>query len=883
MARLASRGLQPARSELNSRGLPLTSRAPLLTSHGLSLASHGVYPRGTPQRKPTTNRTLHLGTSTHRMRRCPIPCLVPSRSRGAARGGGFLLPARALHPLLSQGWGILSSGFFARTVLSSLLLIAALLHSSTTTLHAEPLPNTAPLTTTGDLAMDMVAGIDKYLTRQIDASMTSREHHWHRDFSSIEAYLKSVEPNRADLARIIGAVDSRQAPSGIRLLATTTQPAQIAASGSYTVERVCWPVLDGVDGEGLLLQPEGKPVARVIALPDADWTPEMLVLTSGVDPACQLARRLAENGCQVLIPILIDRGSRLSGNPAIRMTNMPHREFIYRMAFEMGRHIIGYEVQKVLAAVDWLSTDAAGARRPIGVIGYGEGGLLAFYSAALETRIDAACISGYFQSREQIWAEPVYRNVWSLLREFGDAEIASLIAPRPLIIEAGRGPELTTPAPDPYKNVQAASGRLISPPRKSVVNEVERAKPFYDKLGAADKLKLITPDDPKAGPGTEAALQAFLVALGQETPLKPLGRGPDLVPGAKLCPYPRFDRQFRQLVDYTQRLVRESGNRRRHFWSKADSSSVEKWQKSCEYYRNYLWNEVIGRCPPPGESINPRSRRIMTTDKWTGYEVVLDVLPDVIAYGILLLPNDLKPGERRPVVVCQHGLEGTPRLAVDRTIKSPYNAFGADLADRGFVVYAPQNPYIGGNAFRVLQRKANPLKLSLFSFITVQHQQMLRWLATQPFVDPQRIAFYGLSYGGKTAVRVPALLPEYCLSICSGDFNEWIVKITSTDLPVSYMFTHEYEIVEFDMGNTFNYGELVGLIAPRPFMVERGHRDQVGIDEWVSFEYAKVRRLYADLGVPDRTTIEYFQGVHEIHAQGTFEFLHQHLNWPKPQ
>jgi hypothetical protein len=71
------------------------------------------------------------------------------------------------------------------------------------------------------------------------------------------------------------------------------------------------------------------------------------------------------------------------------------------------------------------------------------------------------------------------------------------------------------------------------------------------------------------------------------------------------------------------------------------------------------------------------------------------------------------------------------------------------------------------------------------------------------------------------------------------------------------------------------------LIAPRPFMVERAHRDPVGIDEWVSYEYAKVRRLYAFLEIPERTEIEYFNGVHQINGVGTFEFLHRFLNWPK--
>ena len=72
------------------------------------------------------------------------------------------------------------------------------------------------------------------------------------------------------------------------------------------------------------------------------------------------------------------------------------------------------------------------------------------------------------------------------------------------------------------------------------------------------------------------------------------------------------------------------------------------------------------------------------------------------------------------------------------------------------------------------------------------------------------------------------------------------------------MFTGEYEIMEFDLGNTFNYGELAWLILPRPFMVERGHHDGVGIDEWAAYEYARVRRKYVALGVGERTEIEYF-------------------------
>src|SRR5213078_2412422 len=123
-------------------------------------------------------------------------------------------------------------------------------------------------------------------------------------------------------------------------------------------------------------------------------------LSPGLAPERQFARRLAENGCEVLIPVLIDRQDTWSGNARLqRFTNQPHREWIYRQAFELGRHLIGYEVQKVLAAVDCFQGEGGGQN--IGVAGYGEGGLIALYAAALDMRINALLCSGYFDSRQR--------------------------------------------------------------------------------------------------------------------------------------------------------------------------------------------------------------------------------------------------------------------------------------------------------------------------------------------------------------------------------------------------------------------------------------------------------------------------------------------------
>ena len=766
------------------------------------------------------------------------------------------------------------------------MLVIRLLLSATmilTVAAQDILPGTRALTMEGDLAAQMVDGVNKWLIRETNAVRERRSSYWQRDYSSYAGYEKSISPNRDHLRRIIGATDPRVASPQMMLEASTSSDSVAGRGAGYRVHSVRWPVFEDVFAEGLLLVPDRPPRARIVAIPDADWSPEMLVgLQLGVDAGAQFARRLAESGCLVLVPTLIDRKDTWSGIPGVRMTNQPHREWIYRMAYETGRHIIGYEVQAVLAAVDWFAQEQSQSSAPTAVAGYGEGGVIALYSAAVDTRISAALVSGYFQPREQVWSEPIYRDVWSLVREFGDAEIASLIAPRTLVVEAARAPEINgPPATRDDRRGATPNGVIRTPAIDAVRAEAERARSFFANLNSRH-FELVESDAGQGLPGSDKALTLLLRHMGVDKPLSSSGRAPEnLRPGYDITA--RQKRQFDAWVAHTQKLVRQSPKRRQEFWNRVDTSSVARWNETSQFYRDYIWNEVIGRMPDPSLPANARSRLIFDEPAYRGYEVVLDVWPDVFAEGILLVPKNIRPGERRPVIVCQHGLEGRPSDVADpRTDNAYYHRFAVRLAQEGFVTFAPQNPYIGQDRFRIIQRRAHPLKLALFSFILGQHQRILEWLSAQPFVDAGRIGFYGLSYGGKTAVRIPPLLPQYALSICSADFNEWVWKTTSVDSKYSYLLTNEYDMIEFDFANVVNYSDLANLMAPRPFMVERGHDDGVAPDEWVSYEFARTRRFYdMDLKLPGRTEIEFFNGPHTINGDGTFKFLRRHLKWPE--
>ncbi|MEQ6118693.1 hypothetical protein [Reichenbachiella sp. MALMAid0571] len=695
------------------------------------------------------------------------------------------------------------------------------------------LPKTQSLTWQGDIASMLIDSCDAFLLNEIKQSINLRKKYWNRDFSSPETYEKSIEKNRSSFAEIIGIREKRIPFNSPDILD------KVAENSIYRVNVVRWPVFGQVYSEGLLVSPiKANTSEAVIVIPDADQTPEEIMGISGNLPLeMQRARLLAEQGLTVLIPAIINRETAHK--------KISNREFLYRSAFELGRHLIGYEVQKILAGVDWFTTLGI---ENIMVSGWGEGGLLAFYAGAIDIRIDETVVAGYFASRQNVWQEPAYRNIFGLLEQFGDAEIASMIVPRKLTIPIDNdAPTIVIPS-----GTESKPGRLVPPETKEVENEINRL--YKLTSGLAWKVSRQKTQKPK----------------GIKTTIFQL-------PDANA----RHIRLMNELDKHNQWLLTEGTYIRKAFMSDINTESLEAFEKSIKPYKTYFAEEIIGKFDHTLLPPNARTRKLdVGNDEVTAYEVVLDVFENIFAYGILVIPNDIKSGEKRPVVVCQHGLEGRPQSTIGQQDYHYYKAFTTTLAEKGYITFAPQNIYIFGDRFRMLQFKSNAIKKTLFSIMVPQHQQITNWLGSLGMVDKDRIAFYGLSYGGKSAMRIPPLVDNYCLSICSADFNEWVWKNASTRSPYSYAFMSEYEIFEWNLGGTFNYAEMATLIAPRPFMVERGHFDGVAPDETVAYEYAKVRYLYnALLKIGDRTEIEFFDGPHSINGKGTYEFLDKHLKF----
>lgn len=630
---------------------------------------------------------------------------------------------------------------------------------------AQPLPGTAPLEDPSDPAAELVAGIGRYLQRLRP---------W---------YAERRDPDPRHLRRLLGVVDPRVEPAVMQPVGTTGRSPVLAATDSFEVFAVRWPVLDGVHGEGLYLRQSSTPRHLVIFLPGPDRLPEQ----------CPEMSEFAAAGADVLVPALLRRFAPPPPAPGGWAKHLGEREWIRRMGFPVGRHPLGFEVQKVIAAVEWWKQRHREA--PVFVAGESDGAWVAQFAAILEPRIARVdVIDGGIESVHPS-GQPLDRIVFALARHFGDEDLRALLR-----------------------------SRLAAVPR----------------LPAAP-LRLDPPD-------AEA----------------------------------RAARQVREIGDFLQRLARRSRHVRDRLWSSIRGRDAEQWRRAAAPLERRIREDVIGELPAEACPPQPRTRLLTETPDYRAWDVRLEVRPEFPARGELLLPSRIAPGARLPLIVLQHGLQGRPRdlyaQPQDSRAFATYRNYAETLVREGFAVYLPQNPYTGG--FRWLVRLAHPLGLTLFSFIREQYRITLDWLAALPMIDPGRIGFYGLSYGGKTALRVPPFDPRFRAIVCAGDFNEWIGKLTTTEEPWSYLFTDEYDVLEWNLAHIASHAELAMLIAPRPFLVERGHRDSVGIDEWVLAEYARVRRFYDEMGIGERTAIALFNGPHRIDGEEALRFLRRWLTAP---
>jgi len=144
-------------------------------------------------------------------------------------------------------------------------------------------------------------------------------------------------------------------------------------------------------------------------------------------------------------------------------------------ALLLGRTLLGERVWDVSRGIDALAIFPEVDSGRIGIVGDSTGGAIAWYSACLDQRIAAAMPAAYvctFQESLAVHDHCEDHYLPGLLNDFELADLAGLIAPRPLVVVHGRhDPSF------PYAGTQRAYA------------EIER---IYAGCGGTGKCRLVT-------------------------------------------------------------------------------------------------------------------------------------------------------------------------------------------------------------------------------------------------------------------------------------------------------------------------------------------------------------------------------------------------------
>ncbi len=654
-----------------------------------------------------------------------------------------------------------------------------------------------------------------YFDRQIAAAQDDRDKGWQPDFSSKAAYQLSLKDHRASLRKMLGLIQSN--------LNDDATVERIGGDDVYEMERVTLPISKGLAARGLLFTPHspGRKPATIIC-PDVDTWPERIAEMS----------QPFDGRSVVFVQQSVER---LADHPYCQKTRGKDRRWIlYRLGFVVGRSMPGLDVQETLTAVDFLARHTDVDAENISVTGQGQGGMTALLSAALDSRISQVTVTDYFDCRNRCWDEPVDRRLRDQLLEFGDAELAALIAPRNLTINATVGFLRGATAFD---------------------SEVDRASRFYKGLSVRDRLRIVKKTD-------------------DETSVRDPGRFG--IPEAQASVV--RNTHFEERLAWLRKQIDASEAKRYNRWNILTRPAVEFPEIRKTMLQDY--RQMVGALAKDAVPMKVRSELALTTQKYRAFRVTIDVAEGVDVFGHLLIPSGFKG--KRPAVICQHGFGGFPRLitGVGVTDDTPYHQYGRKLAEKGYVVFAPTLMHIRPSEEVSKQmRQANAIGRMRLAMPIAKTNRVIDFLETLPSVDKDRIGYYGLSYGGYSAIWMTPLLDRVAVSIVSGNFNDWQSKITSDERNTSYLRHPDEDMYTWNCLNRFTHPELIAMMIPRPVAVEYGNKDGITTPKWTADAWKQTATIRDHLGQTDRIHLFEFDGPHEIHGVETFEFLD---HWLKP-
>ena len=325
-----------------------------------------------------------------------------------------------------------------------------------------------------------------------------------------------------------------------------------------------------------------------------------------------------------------------------------------------------------------------------------------------------------------------------------------------------------------------------------------------------------------------------------------------------------------------------------------DRATAEAWQRPT---RQALL-ETLGFAGRPVEEVLPAApldpRLLESVDKgdYTREKWLLRTSAYTLMPVYVLVPKQGAPPY--PVVVAFHGhgygvkdIVGLWEDGAERDTPDGYHKdFAVALCRRGFVVAAPEiscfgerqtdfaylNTTIGQGVPTTCDHTAKlafHLGGSALALRAYDGRKLIDYLATRPDVDVNRLGAMGISGGGMHTFFSTCTDTRIKACVVSGYYSTFKDSILAMSHCTCNFVPGLWQFGEMS--------DLVGLIAPRPFLVEAGSRDPIFPIAAVRQSVATAREIYRIFGASAEIETDYFEGRHQISGRRAYDFLWEKL------
>jgi hypothetical protein len=246
----------------------------------------------------------------------------------------------------------------------------------------------------------------------------------------------------------------------------------------------------------------------------------------------------------------------------------------------------------------------------------------------------------------------------------------------------------------------------------------------------------------------------------------------------------------------------------------------------------------------------------------------------------LLIPKGLKPGERRPAIVCFYGTtsgagkETTVGLSGGKpgTPAEKNRDYAIWMAEAGFVAFAGDYLRDGerlppsGRPYDTTDFYQRFPDWSVHGKDAWDTMRAIDYLQSLDFVDGERIGMVGHSYGGHSTIFTSALEPRIKAAVANGPVSDflhhglhWAVQKgggNSQSLPAIRPY-----VLDPTLPIPVTFYEFTSLIAPRPLLVGQAVGERRPMEEE---NHAAVGQAYKALGAPEKVRYVWYPGDHDF-------------------